>query len=294
MAGRLILEAPVGAFRDEDKARQFLTDFEKRHGNEEEGKAVAMLRDGIKANVLAMNNRDAQFIETLKYQRQETALWFLLESILGDDQSVSYNSLEQKNLAYLSNCLLRWLVKLEEQANAKLLRASEQETHYFKFNVASLLRADFQTTVTTLANGITHKMWSPNEAREKLDMNPYDGGDVYENPAISPGPSRVEETPNAVDARMGHLLGVECNRVLNASKNPAKFIDFLDSWYPKWENTLTGAAVELGIDANTVVQVMNDRKNELLELTGKCTADGLANKVSELTEIWKAKEWRYD
>jgi hypothetical protein len=191
---------------------------------------------------------------------------------------------------------MRWLVKWEEQVNAKLLRASEQETHYARFNVASLLRSDFQTTVTTLANGITHRMWSPNEAREKLDMNPYDGGDTYENPAISPGQSQTAtaDASSAIDARMGHLLGVEINRILNATKNPMKFLDWLDQFYAKFENTLTSAAIELGIDPNGVVQSMSDRKAELLDLTGSCNVDGLATAVLELTNNWKTKEWQYD
>lgn len=285
--GKMMLQAPVGTFRDEDKARQFLEEFERRHGNEGEAKAVGLLRDGVTANVLAMSNRDAQFVEMLKFNRQEAALWFLLESIIGDDQSVSYNSLEQKNLAYLSNCLMRWLVKWEEQCNDKLLSVSEflNASHYFKFNVASLLRADFQTTVTTLANGITHRMWSPNEAREKLDMNPYSGGDVYENPAISPGQSSSQTT--AVDARLSHLVGVECNRVNAAAKNPAKFNDWLDSFYSKWESRLTSAAVELGIDAQSVVVEMNDRKADLLELTGHCTESELCEEVEALTATWR-------
>lgn len=185
---RLLLEAPKGAFRNQDDAEKFLRQFREKHEAGADSETVGMLREGMEANILQMSNKDAQFLETRRQQREEAALWFCIESILGDGQT-SYNSLEMKNLSYLSNCLMRWLVKWEEEANAKLLTLAERtsQSHYFKFNVASLLRADFQTTVTTLGQGIASRIFSPNEARQKLEMNPYDGGDIYENPAISPG-----------------------------------------------------------------------------------------------------------
>lgn len=108
-AGKVMLEAPPGMFRDEKEANEFIDNYNKEHGTDGKGKEVGLLIEGIKANVLQMSNKDAEFIEQRKFQRQEAALWLMLESILGDDKSVSYNSEEQKQLAYLKNCLGTWL-----------------------------------------------------------------------------------------------------------------------------------------------------------------------------------------
>lgn len=185
----LILEAPAGVFPDDEEARKFLQAFRDMHeGVDNEGR-TALLREGIKATRLAQTGAEAQMVEQRKFQRGEVALWFLLESILGDDASVSYKSLEQKHLAYLVNCLNRWLVKWEEECEEKLLREREKDadTHFIKFVTAALLRSDTKTTYETLSMGIRSMIITPNEARGLLDMDAIDdpAADKLTNPAIT-------------------------------------------------------------------------------------------------------------
>jgi HK97 family phage portal protein len=158
-SGGLMLEAPAGVFRQEKDAQEFLENFRKDHEGEEKAGRVGMLREGIKANVLAMSNSDAQFIEQRKFQRQDAALWFMLEHILGDDSSVSYSSLEQKNLAYIQNCLSAWLTTWEQELEAKLLTPAETNSgYYFKFNDGALLRGDKAATMTFATAGVTARI----------------------------------------------------------------------------------------------------------------------------------------
>ena len=112
----MVIEAPKGAFRDEVKAREFLGRWNEFH---EGGGKVGLVRDGMKATPLSVTAHDAEWIEQRRFQRQEAAIWMCLEQILGDDASVSYNSLEAKNLAYLTNCLMRWISKWEEECEKK-------------------------------------------------------------------------------------------------------------------------------------------------------------------------------
>ena len=157
-----------------------------------------------------MSASDSQWVEQRLFQRQEVTLLFLLEQILGDDSSVSYNSLEQKNLAYLSNCLMRWLVKWEEEANHKLLsnREKARGLHFFRFNVSALLRADSKTQMETITGYIASRVYSPNEGRELLDMLPYDGGDAYENPAISPGEGGADDDTEPEEVQAACLFPI--------------------------------------------------------------------------------------
>jgi HK97 family phage portal protein len=186
--GRLLLNAPKGAFRSAEEAKEFLENFKTKHASDQDGEDVGLLREGMTHEVVNMSNRDAEFIEARKFNRQEIALFMGLESILGDDSADSYNSLEQRNLGFLINTLMPWLIRWEEEANQKLLTDQQRAAGYMhKFNVGSLLRADTKTTLDTLAVGIQNRIWSPNEAREKLDENPYEGGDEYLNPNITPG-----------------------------------------------------------------------------------------------------------
>lgn len=286
-SGGLMLEAPQEAFRNQKDAEEFLEHFRKNHDGAENAGKTGLLRGGIKANALAMSNTDAQFIEQRKFQRQEAALWFLLEQILGDDSSVSYNSLEQKNLAYLQNCLGSWLTTWEEECEAKLLTESEiTRGFYFKFNDGALLRSDKATTATTVSTLITARVLNPNEGREWFDLNPYDGGDAFENPAVTPGPTGGEQERKAIESRLAGLLRVEANRA-KAGAGAKNFIDWLDGFYAKWQKTLAKAIDELGGDGSVAEEHCEQSKAELLACADVATTiDDLKKAVAECVSNW--------
>ncbi|MCA9130905.1 MAG: phage portal protein, partial [Planctomycetales bacterium] len=241
--------------------------------------------------------RDAEMTDNRKFQRQDAALWLGLEQILGDDSSVSYNSLEQKNLAYLMNCLNRWLVRWEEELAYKLLSTLEfqNDSHYIKFNSAALLRSDHKTTVESLSLAINSTIMSPNEAREKLDMLPYDGGDTHQNPAITPGGSAMEtdtvvvDTGNAaVVARLQHLIGVEARRVEQAASKGRNYVGWVDAFYAdNWEPKLANWFEELGIDRDAASTYCRESKRRLLDVCDYSTNDTLASNISKCVSTWK-------
>jgi len=282
-AGKLMLEAPANVMKNEDEAKQFLDGFRKKFTNDLDGETIGMLREGIKANVMQMSNVDSQFIEQRRFSRQDVMLWFGLQHIPGDNSSVSYNSLEQKQLAYLASCLDRWLVRWEMQCNAKLLTEAERKNgrHYFKFNRATWLRTDIQTTANTLSNLLRSKIINRNEARETLDYNPVDGGDVFENPAIATntGENEPGETPDesgtgnddrakaVIRNRLNELLAVESKRVDDklGKQNPMKSIE---SFYAKWVETLGDAVESMGFARDIAQKHCENRQNSLLS-TGK-------------------------
>lgn len=291
----VVLEAPDGVLNDDKDAKEFIDSWNSFHMGLDNAGRAGLLRDGIKATTLSMSAQDAQWIEQRRFQRQETALLFLLEQILGDDSSVSYNSLEQKNLAYLSNCLMRWLVKWEQECDEKLRssRERDRDTHFFKFNVSALLRADSKTQMDTISGYIATRVYSPNEGRALLDLNPYEGGDTYENPAITPGsPGDEEESVmpedanrRAVLAQLNHMIGVEAKRVLGAAGNKRNYVGWIDKFYEEWTETLGNTCDNLG-NRKAAEAHCEQSKEALLEVAGTVTPDGLADAVAELVETW--------
>jgi HK97 family phage portal protein len=286
-AGGLMLEAPQGALRNEDEAKRFLDHFRKNHDGEENAGRTGLLREGITASAKAMSNADAQFIEQRKFQRQEAALWFLLEQILGDDSSVSYKSLEQKNLAYLQNCLGSWLTTWEEECEAKLLTEIDvARGFYFKFNDGALLRSDKVTTATTVSTLIRARVINPNEGRDMFDLNPYQGGDSYENPSITPGPAGGGQERRAIESRLEGLVRVEANRA-KAGAVAKNFVDWLDGFYPKWQKTLAKAIEDLGGDGAIAEDHCEQSKAELLACADVATSiDDLKKAVAKCVANW--------
>jgi HK97 family phage portal protein len=292
--GRLMLQAPPGSFRDEKQAAEFLTTFRKHHN--EDGELVGLLREGVTANVLTMSNHDAQFVEQQKFNRTDIMLWFGLESMPGDESRSSYSSLEQKQLSELQSCLNRWLVKWEMQCRAKLLTDREKmaDQYYFKFNRGTLIMTDMKTTVDTLAQGIVHKIINPNEARAKLDMNPYSGGDVYSNPNITTdevdpaGDGTTEtETPTAApaaQAQLQHMVGVECNRIEQRGLRAKNFVDWVDGFYARWQERLESTA---GAEDCDVAGYCKRHKDALLAAADKQPAE-FVEAVKALVTGWRA------
>lgn len=305
-SGGLMLEAPAGMLRQQKDAEEFLEFFRKHHDGEDNAGKTGLLRDGVKANVMAMSNQDAQFIEQRKFQRQDAALWFLLESILGDDSSVSYNSLEQKNLAYLQNCLGGWLTVWEEECEAKLLTLSEIERgFYFKFNDGALLRTDKQTTATIVSTLINARVINPNEGREMFDMNPYDGGDEYANPAITPGgtggvrdpkDNPVSAPTKATETMILKLINVEIARA-KAGCTSRNFCDWVDRFYSRWEKTLSKAIEGIEGDSTLAKNHCEESKRLLFDCAGSAkTATELVVAVEQCVASWgdRAKSLAYE
>lgn len=296
-SGGLMLEAPVGSFRKEEDAKEFLEGINKTHAGQENAGKIGMLREGVKANVLAMSNQDAQFIEQRKFQRQEAALWLGLESILGDDNSVSYNSLEQKILSYLMNCLGPWLTACEQEINLKLLTDREIKQGFrFKFNDGALLRSDKAATADFATKMIASRIYNPNEIRYDLfDENPYDGGDEYANPATTsgtaekPSDSEQPEDPQnnaAIRVMLEGLLQTEANNAVNGSKR-ANFCDWIDNNYAKWQPKLTEKMEAIGLDGELASIHCDESKAILLDVAGVSTPENLTENVKIAVKTWK-------
>lgn len=303
-AGGILLEAPVGAFRKPEDASEFLSEFKKWNAGEH-GDPIAMLREGIKANVMAMNNSDAQFIESRRFQREEVMLWFSMPTMPGDDASVSYNSLEQKNLTYRIDCLGPWMTLMEEESEAKLLTEAEvRNGYYFKFNDGAILRTDKQTTATIASTLISSRVINPNEAREWFDMNPYEGGELFENPAVSPGQpgdngEQAEDTlepPASMENRamldaIDHMIGVEGKRVIEACKSP-NFVAKIERFYTKWEATFANKLESLGIDRNLATEHCRESQDRLLAISGKvATQEELSASVADEVSGWNSRAY---
>jgi HK97 family phage portal protein len=296
-SGEVMLEAPAGVFRDQDDAELFLKHFRKSMSRGQDGEAIGLLREGIKATQMNMSLTDSQFLEQREFSRQDVMLIFGLQHIPGDSSATSYNSLEQKQLAYLAGCLDRWLVRWEMQCDMKLRSAAEKRSNTLRhvFDRTSLLRTDAQTQQEVLSGLISSTIMNRNEARGVIGLNPVEGGDEFLNPFTtsdwdeeeeSDG-EEVEETETndgggVIEDRLNYLVSLESSRIVEMSGRK-DFLDSLDNFYTKWAVTLLNNA----IPADTVKALTEEHKNGLLELAGKTSSDGkLQSSVAEYTETW--------
>lgn len=279
----------------EKAAQDFLKQFREKYTADGNGEVSGMLRKGMEAETLNMSNADAQLIEQMRYSRQDVMLIFGLPHIPGDDSATSYNSLEHQQLQYLASSLDRWIVRWEMQCDAKLRTDSEKRAGllYHKFNTATWLKTDAATTATVLATHIRARVINPNEAREKLDMNPYDGGDEFVNPAIAvkeDASEPKEKNQERARNKMLELVPIEAKRVVdivNGKKidTAKEFEDAVTAFYGKWCVTLQNA---LGPDsAFDETHYTNFRLADLRQAIENSTdTKSLRKNVAETVSHW--------
>ena len=274
-AGEVMLEAPAGMFRNEDDAKAFLDGFRKRHARGQDGETVGLLREGIKANVMNMSPADSQFLEQRAFSRQDIGMIFGLQHLPFDDTATSYNSLEQKQLAYLASCLDRWLTRWEFQCDMKLRTEPEKrvDTVHFKFDRATWLRTDAQTKQEVLSGLISSTIINRNEARVAWGLNPIGPeGDEFLNPFTTTGEEEEmeeevveeEDDESIVEDRLQYLISLESQRIIEMSDRK-DFLDQLDGFYTKWAITL----LNNGIPAERVKEITERHKNGILERAGQ-------------------------
>ncbi len=170
----MLLEAPQGMFRSAKDAKEFLDAFNAKHeGLDNSGKA-GLLRDGMSATVLPMTSADSQFLQQRNFQREEIALLFGLESILGDTTGTQYKSVSERNTSYIDNCLNRWFAKWQQEIDVKLLPYGNLES---KFNTAELMNGDPNTIADYTNKLAVQGINTINELRSLHGFGPIEGGE---------------------------------------------------------------------------------------------------------------------
>lgn len=134
---------------------------------------------GMSLIPLNLKLADSQFLEIKQNTALQIASAFGIKPYqVGDYTKSSYASAEAQQLSFLIDTLLFNVKHYEEEIAYKLLYDAETANGYHvKFNTGVILRADQRTQVETLVSAVSNFIYTPNEAREKLDLPSRPGGD---------------------------------------------------------------------------------------------------------------------
>lgn len=178
LTGKAVLEY-TGDLNQEARER-LLKGFERfANGADNAGKIIPVPL-GMKLEPLDIKLTDSQFFELKKYSALQIAAAFGIKpNQINDYEKSSYASAEAQNLAFYTDTLLWILKQYEEEITYKCLTSQERKQgFYFKFNVNVILRADMKTQMEALAKGVNNAIYTPNEARDYLDLPADENGDV--------------------------------------------------------------------------------------------------------------------
>lgn len=135
---------------------------------------------GMKLTPLNIKLTDSQFFELKKYNALQIAGAFGIKpNQINLYEKSSYANSESQQLSFYMESLQYVLKQYEEEISYKLLLKKEIEHGYFyKFNEMAILRADTKTQMETLCMAVNNAIYKPDEARDFLDLEHADGGDV--------------------------------------------------------------------------------------------------------------------
>ena len=168
-----------------DNLRTSLDEY--RSGGDREGMAL-ILEEGMDVAQLSMSHEDAQWLEGRKFSRTDIAMFFgVPPHMIGDtEKSTSWGTgIIEQTQGFIAFSAEDDLTTWEETIGTRLIGDDEPDI-YARFNRAAIVRGDILTRFQAYQIGRQMKVFSANDVREREDMNPVDGGDVYENPAITP------------------------------------------------------------------------------------------------------------
>lgn len=163
-----------------DKATELSALWNARFGPGGQG-GVAVLGSGMKYEKMQMTATDAQLIEQLKWTAETVCSTFHVPAWkIGVSEQPAYTKPEIANQAYYSDCLQspieQWELCMDEGLGLSTPVAGGKQLGV-ELDLDGLLRMDMASQITSLAEGVRGSVYTVNDARKKLDLEPVDGGD---------------------------------------------------------------------------------------------------------------------
>ncbi len=175
------------AVKQSEAEKSFLDKFQEKFGGKRKHRAM-VLPKGMDLSSVAVENDKAQMLETRKLQRTIIAGAFgVPPHLVGDLERATFNNVEQQDADFTSNVIQPVATAFEAAMERDLLTDDDRaQGVIIRFNLDSILRADFKSRQDGSRVQREGGMLSVNEWREREGMNPIPadkGGDDYIRPA---------------------------------------------------------------------------------------------------------------
>ena len=143
--------------------------------NHNRNRKPAVLTGGLKWKAISAAAGN-ELIEARDQITHEIARVFRIPAhlLLAKDGSNVYSNLESNGLAFIRHTLLPWIRRIEDSFTTLL-----PGKQFVRLDTDEYARGDQLSRVRSFQVAISSGMMTPNEARSKLDLEPYEGGDKF-------------------------------------------------------------------------------------------------------------------
>lgn len=168
LSGVLQTDEPI---KDENTKRNILAAWKKLYSGARKAGETAILEGGLKFQQLNISPADAQFLDGRRFQISEIARWYgVPPHKLYELTNAHFNNIELQNIDFVTDCLLHWTNRWEQEAEIKLFRPDEP-AYFTHMDVKGLMRGDTGARTQFYKTLMEKGVFSINDVRALEDMN---------------------------------------------------------------------------------------------------------------------------
>lgn len=210
-----------------EQAQMLTESFSANHRGWRKGHKTGVLTGGATWKSVQSDPDRSQALEARRFAVEDIARAFGVPgSLMGIPGSMSYASVEQTNLAFITHTLRPLVAKLEGALTPLMARIPGGENAFVRFNLDGLARADLSTRMTAYSTGLQAGFLTVNDVRRLEDLRPVEdeAADTVRVPLANVS---IDESHVAADAQkvtMAQQLitaGFQPSSVLQALGLPA-------------------------------------------------------------------------
>jgi HK97 family phage portal protein len=179
-----ILTMPLASFKNETVRAKMRADWQAEVGSARKGSGTAILTEGVEYKPISMSLSDSEFLESQKFSVAEIARIFRVPlHKIGSLEASTNNNIEQQDREFYKDALLPLCIRIEAAMNKTLLTQGDRANGYFfRHDADAVLRGDLKTRMDSYQVAIGNGVYSRNEARERENLAPYEGGEEFLSP----------------------------------------------------------------------------------------------------------------
>jgi HK97 family phage portal protein len=168
--------------------------IEARHQGVDRAHRLLALYEGAEYHQLGVPPNAAQFLETREFQLEEVCRWFNLPPHkLKHLKRSTNNNIEHQGIEYNVDTLDPWWVAWEQEMTMKLVAPLERSQQLVEHVREGLLRGDQASRGEFYSKLFSIAAITPNEIRQRENLNPIEGGDTVYVPLNTVPLDRLDE-----------------------------------------------------------------------------------------------------
>jgi HK97 family phage portal protein len=183
-------------------------EFNEKFSGEDNAGKTPIFEGGAKYTQLTVNQADAQYLESRKFQTEEIARIYRVPlHLIQNLDGATFSNIEQQSLEFVIYTMLPWAKRWEEALNVQVLTDEQRKAGWFyEFSMDALLRGDIVSRYSAYA---TARQWGWLNVNDILRMENRNGIGAIGNKYLEPM-NMVSMTPESAKS-----IALEIYNLLN-------------------------------------------------------------------------------